>query len=88
MVTKRVLRCENDKGVALGDKLAAMKNLFLLQNSQGDYNLSQQRFQCRRDLIDVAGENFERSSLCSTQMYEGMLLYTLCVAPSDAAPAA
>jgi hypothetical protein len=66
-----------------------MNNLSLLQHSQGDYNLSQQGFQYLTYLIDVAGENLERSSLLySTQMCEGMLLNILCVAPPDATSAA
>ncbi len=69
-------------------RLAAMNNLSVLQHSQGEYNSSRQGFQYLTYLIDVAGENFERSPLCSAQMYEGMLLNILCVAPPDAAPAA
>jgi hypothetical protein len=87
-VTQLLSGCENNKGVALVAKLAAMNNLSLLQHSQGDYSLSQQGFRYLRYLIDVAGENLERSMLCSAQMYEGMLLNILCVAPPDAAPAA
>jgi hypothetical protein len=88
MVTKLLSGCENNEGVALVAKLAAMNNLSVLQHSQGDYNSSQQGFQYLTYLIDLAGENLEGSPLCSAQMYEGMLLNVLCVAPPDAAPAA
>jgi hypothetical protein len=90
MVTKLLSGCENNKGVAVVAKLAAMNNLSVLQHSQGDNNLSQRGFQYLRDLlITVASENLEGSSLLySTQMYQGMLLNILCVAPPDAAPSA
>jgi hypothetical protein len=89
MVTKILSGCDNNKGVALVAKLAAVNNLSLLQHSQGEYNSSQQGFQYLRDLIDVASEDLEGSPLLhSTKMYEGMLLNILCVGPSDAAPAA
>jgi hypothetical protein len=87
-VAKLLSGCENNEGYALVAKLAAMNNLSVLQQSRSDYSLSQEGFQYLGDLIDVAGDNLERSSLCSAQMYQGMLLNILCVAPSDTAPAA
>jgi hypothetical protein len=88
MVTKLLSGCENNQGIALVAKLASINNLSLLRHSQGDYNFSQEGFQYLGDLMDVAGENLTRSSLCSAQMYQGMLLNILCVIPPDAAPAA
>jgi hypothetical protein len=87
-VTKLLSDCENNQGHALVARLASINNLSVLQHSQGEYSLSQQGFQCLGDLIDVAGNNLEGSSLCSAQMYQGMLLNIFCVAPPDAAPAA
>jgi hypothetical protein len=87
-VTKLLSVCEKNKGVALVARLASIYNLSVLQHSQGEYSLSQQSFRCLADLIDVAGKNLEGSSLCSAQMYQGMLLNIFCVAPPDAAPAA
>jgi hypothetical protein len=88
MVTKLLSSYENNRRGTLVAKLAAMNNLSLLHHSQGDYNLFQQGFQNLRYLIDVAGENLEMSSLCGAQMFEGMLLNIICVAPPDATPAA
>jgi hypothetical protein len=87
-VTELVSGSEDNQGYALVAKLASINNLSVLQHSQGDYNLSQQGFQYLGDLINVAGVNLERSSLCGAQMYEGMLLNILCVCTPDAAPAA
>jgi hypothetical protein len=88
IVAKLLSGCESNQGIALVAKLASINNLCLLQHSQGDFNLSQGGFQYLGDLIDDAGVNLIRSSLCSAQMYEGMLLNIFCVARPDAAPAA
>jgi hypothetical protein len=88
MVTKLLSGCENNQGIALVAKLASINNLSLLRHSRGDYNFSQEGFQCLGDLMDVAGQNLTRSSLCNAQMYQGMLLNILCVVPPDYAPAA
>jgi hypothetical protein len=88
VVPKLVSVRENNKGVALVAKLAAINNLSVLQRSQGDHNIAQQGFQYLGDLIDVAGKNLEKSSLCSAQMHQGMLLNIFCVVPPDAAPSA
>jgi hypothetical protein len=88
MVTKLLSDCENNQGIALVAKLASINNLSLIRHSRGDYNFSRDGFQYLGDLMDVAGENLTRSSLCSAQMYQGMLLNILCVVRLDAAPAA
>jgi hypothetical protein len=88
VVTNLLSGCENNQGIALVAKLASINNLSQLRHSQGDYNFSQEGFQYLGDLINVAGENLERLSVCNAQMYKGMLLNILCVAPPDAAPAA
>jgi hypothetical protein len=87
-VTKLLSVCEKNKGYALVARLASINNLSVLQHSQGEYSLSQQGFQYLGDLIDVAANNLEGSSLCSAQMYQGMLLNLLCVVPPNAAPSA
>jgi hypothetical protein len=88
VVTNLLSGCENKQGIALVAKLASINNLLQLRHSQGDYNFSQEGFQYLGDLINVAGENLERSSVCNAQMYQGMLLNILCVALPDAASAA
>lgn len=89
VVTKILDGCEDNQGIVLVAKLASINNLSQLRHNQGDYNLSQEGFQYLGDLIDVASENLgSSSSLCSSQMYQGMLLNVLCIAPPDAASAA
>jgi hypothetical protein len=46
VVTKPLLGCENNQGIALVAKLASINNISLLRHSQGDGKFSQVGFQC------------------------------------------
>jgi hypothetical protein len=88
MVTKLLSGCEDNHVIVLVVKLASINNVSQLRHNHGDYSFSQEGFRYLGYLIHFAGQNLESSSLCSTQMYQGMLLNVLCLAPPDAASAA